>query len=144
MTVSINSIKKGIVIDHIKAGHGIKVYNYLGLDKVDFTVALIKNAPSNKQQKKDIIKIENAMNIDFTVLGLIDPTMTINIIEDEKIKEKIKLSIPKKVEDVIKCKNPRCVTSVEKNIPHIFLLFDEEKLEYRCQYCDEVYTFSEV
>lgn len=144
MSVSINSIKKGIVIDHIKAGHGIKVYNYLGLDKADFTVALIKNAQSNKQERKDIIKIENAIDIDFTVLGLIDPTMTINIIEDEKIKKKIKLSIPEKVEDVIKCKNPRCVTSVEKSIPHIFLLFDKEKLEYRCQYCDEVYTFSEV
>lgn len=144
MAVSINSIKQGIVIDHIKAGHGIKVYNYLGLDKVDFTVALIKNASSNKQDKKDIIKIENAMNVDFTVLGLIDPTMTINIIENEEIKEKIKLEIPKKVEDVIKCKNPRCVTSVERNIPHIFFLFDEKNLEYRCQYCDEVYTFSEV
>lgn len=144
MSVSINSIKKGIVIDHIKAGHGIKIYNYLGLDKVNFTVALIKNAQSNKQVRKDIIKIENAMDLDLTVLGLIDPDLTINIIEDEKIKEKIKLKIPEKVVDIIKCKNPRCVTSVEKSIPNIFLLLDKNTGEYRCQYCDEVYTFSEV
>ncbi len=144
MAVSINSIKQGIVIDHIKAGHGIKIYNYLGLDKVDFTVALIKNAQSKKQDRKDIIKIENAMDLDLTVLGLIDPDLTINIIEDEKIKKKIKLTIPEKVVDIIKCKNPRCVTSVEKNIPHIFLLLDKHTGEYRCQYCDEVYTFSEV
>lgn len=144
MAVSINSIKQGIVIDHIKAGHGIKIYNYLGLDKVDFTVALIKNAQSKKQDRKDIIKIENAMDLDLTVLGLIDPDLTINIIEDEKIKRKIKLTIPEKVVDIIKCKNPRCVTSVEKNIPHIFLLLDKNTGEYRCQYCDEVYTFSEV
>lgn len=144
MSVSINSIKKGIVIDHIKAGHGIKIYNYLGLDKADFTVALIKNATSNKQEKKDIIKIENVIDVDFKILGLIDPTMTINIIEDEKIKEKIKLSIPERVENVIKCKNPRCVTSVEKNIKHIFKLYDVEKLEYSCEYCDEIYALTEV
>ncbi len=144
MSMSINSIKQGIVIDHIKAGQGIKIYNYLGLDDAEFTVALIKNAQSSKQKRKDIIKIENAIDLDFTVLGLIDPDLTINIIEDEKIKKKIKLNIPEKVVDIIKCKNPRCVTSVEKNIPHIFLLLDKETGEYRCSYCDEVYTFSEV
>lgn len=144
MSMSINSIKQGIVIDHIKAGQGIKIYKYLGLDDADFTVALIKNAQSSKQKRKDIIKIENAMDLDFTVLGLIDPNLTINIIENEKIKEKIKLSIPEKVIDIIKCKNPRCVTSVEKNIPHIFLLIDKQTGEYKCNYCDEVYTFSEV
>ena len=142
--VSINSIKKGIVIDHIKAGYGIKIYNYLGLDKVDFTVALIKNAVSDKRDKKDIIKIENVMDMDFTVLGLIDPNLTINIIEDEVIKEKIKLKIPERVDDVIKCKNPRCITSVEKYITHTFFLVDEEKGQYRCQYCDEIYTFPEL
>ncbi|KNF07207.1 aspartate carbamoyltransferase regulatory chain PyrI [Gottschalkia purinilytica] len=142
--VSINSIKRGVVIDHIKAGYGIKIYNYLGLDKAEFTVALIKNAPSNKKERKDIIKIENAIDIDFTVLGLIDPNITINIIEDEVIKKKIKLSTPNRVEDVIKCKNPRCVTSVEANIPHVFFLLDEEKGQYKCQYCDELHTFSEV
>ena len=142
--MKINSIKKGIVIDHIKAGYGIKIYNYLGLDKADFTVALIKNASSGKKKKKDIIKIENVIDMDFAVLGLIDPTLTINIIEDEKIKEKIKLEMPKRVEDVIKCKNPRCVTSIEPSITNIFTLLNEEKGEYRCEYCDEVYAFPEL
>ncbi|MDO5708349.1 MAG: aspartate carbamoyltransferase regulatory subunit [Andreesenia angusta] len=144
MSMSINTIKQGIVIDHIKAGQGIKIYNYLGLDEADFTVALIKNAQSGKQGKKDIIKIENVLDIDFTVLGLIDPDLTINIIEDEKIKKKIKLNIPERVVDIIKCKNPRCVTSIERNIPHIFRLLDKETGEYKCDYCDEVYTFEEV
>lgn len=144
MMMQINTIKKGIVIDHIKAGYGIKIYNYLGLDKADFTVALIKNAHSGKKEKKDIIKIENVIDMDFTVLGLIDPTLTINIIQNEKIKEKIKLEMPKRVEDVIKCKNPRCITSSEKHITNIFTLLNEEKGEYRCEYCDEVYAFPEV
>jgi aspartate carbamoyltransferase regulatory subunit len=135
--VTINSIKKGIVIDHIRAGAGIKIFNYLGLEKVDFTVALIMNAESTKRGKKDIIKIENVIDIDFTVLGFIDPNLTINIIEGEVIKEKIKLKLPKIVENVIKCKNPRCITSVEASINHIFHLVDEKKGEYRCEYCDE-------
>jgi len=142
--LSINGIGKGLVIDHIKAGLGIKIFNYLGLDKAGFTVALIMNAPSVKLGKKDIIKIENAIDIDYTVLGLIDPNITINIIEDEVIRKKIKLKLPEKVENIIKCKNPRCVTSIEKYIPHLFYLVDEGKGEYRCQYCDESYTLSEV
>lgn len=142
--MQINSIKKGIVIDHIKVGYGIKIYNYLGLDRVDFTVALIKNANSGKKSKKDIIKIENVIDMDFRVLGLIDPNLTINIIENETITEKIKLEMPKRVENVIKCKNPRCVTSLEKHITHIFTLLNEEKGQYRCEYCDEVYAFPEL
>lgn len=142
--LTINSIKKGIVIDHIKAGYGIKIFNYLGLDRADFTVALIMNAPSEKLGRKDIIKIENAIDIDYTVLGLIDHNITINIINDEAIKEKIKLKLPEKVEDVIKCKNPRCVTSIEKYVPHVFYLVDEIKGEYRCQYCDEAHTLQEA
>ena len=142
--LKINGMGNGIVIDHIKAGLGIKIFNYLGLDKADFTVALIMNAPSTKLGRKDMIKIENVIDIDFTVLGLIDPNITIDIIEDEKIKEKMKLSLPERVEDIIKCKNPRCVTSIEKYSPHVFYLVDEKKGEYRCQYCDEIYTFSEV
>lgn len=138
--VTINSIKKGIVIDHIKAGHGIKIFNYLGLDKADFTVALIMNAPSHKIDKKDMIKIENVIDMDFTVIGLIDPYITINIIDEEVIKEKIKLRLPERVEDVIRCKNPRCVTSIEKYVPHIFYLIDEEKGEYKCNYCDEIHV----
>lgn len=142
--VTINSIRKGIVLDHIKAGHGVKIFNYLGLDKADFTVALIMNAPSEKMGKKDIVKIENVIDIDYTVLGLIDPNITINIIDGELIKEKIKLKLPERVENVIKCKNPRCVTSIEKYVPHVFTLVNEEKGEYKCNYCDEIYTLLEV
>lgn len=142
--VTINSINKGIVIDHIKAGLGIHMFNYLGLDKADFTVALIMNAPSNKLGKKDIIKIENVLDIDYAVLGLIDPNVTIDIIDGEEIKEKIKLKLPERVENVIKCKNPRCVTSVEGHIPHVFELTDEKKGEYRCIYCDDIYNVTGV
>lgn len=138
--VTINSIKRGIVIDHIKAGLGIKIFNYLKLDKAQFTVALIMNAPSTKNGKKDIIKIENELDIDYTVLGFLDPSITINIIEDEKITQKLKLQLPERVENVIKCKNPRCVTSIEKYVPHIFHLVDENEGEYRCEYCDDIVT----
>jgi aspartate carbamoyltransferase regulatory subunit len=140
--LTINSIKNGIVIDHIKAGLGIKIFNYLGLDKADFSVALIMNAESEKLHRKDMIKIENEMNLDVTVLGLIDPDITIDIIENEKIKNKIKLELPKKVENVIKCKNPRCITSVERNIVHTFYLVDSEKGEYKCKYCDEIHKLA--
>ena len=137
--LTINSIKNGIVIDHIKAGLGLKIFNYLGLDKADFQVALIMNAESSKLGRKDIIKIENVMDLDYTVLGLIDPNITIDIIENETIMKKISLKLPYKVENVIKCKNPRCITSVEKYVPHVFYLVDEEKGEYRCKYCDEIF-----
>ncbi|WP_446897644.1 aspartate carbamoyltransferase regulatory subunit [Clostridium sp. LBM24168] len=138
--LKITSIKNGIVIDHIKAGHGIKIFNYLKLTNVDYSVALIMNAQSAKLGKKDIIKIENKLELDFTVLGFIDPNITINIIKNEVIEKKIKLKLPTKVENVIKCRNPRCITSVEKNIPQVFYLADEELGEYRCSYCDEAYT----
>lgn len=142
--VRINSIKKGMVIDHIKAGYGIKIFNYLGLDKADFTVALIKNAPSERMGRKDIVKIENVIDLDYTVLGLIDPNLTINIIDDECVQEKIELKLPERVVDVIKCKNPRCVTAVERGLQHVFHLVDAKKGEYRCEYCDEINTFPEV
>ncbi|BDR68124.1 aspartate carbamoyltransferase regulatory chain [Clostridium tetani] len=137
--LTITSIKNGIVIDHIKSGYGIKIFNYLNLKNVEYSVALIMNVFSNKLGKKDIIKIANKeIDIDFTVLELIDPTITINIIEDERIKEKLNLELPKKVEDVIRCKNPRCITSIEEYIPHVFYLIDKEKVEYKCKYCDEI------
>jgi aspartate carbamoyltransferase regulatory subunit len=142
--LTINSIKNGIVIDHINAGMGMKIFNHLHLDKVDFTVALIMNAVSSKIGKKDIIKIENAIDFDFTVLGLLDPNVTINIIENEIITRKVKLELPEKVENVIKCKNPRCITSIEKYVPHIFYLVNEATGEYRCQYCDEIYRLSDM
>ncbi|NEZ47545.1 aspartate carbamoyltransferase regulatory subunit [Clostridium niameyense] len=142
--LTINSIRNGIVIDHIQAGHGMKIFNYLGLNNVDYRVALIMNAESEKLGKKDIIKIENTMNIDYTVLGFIDPTITIDIIKDEKIMEKIKLKLPDTIQNVIKCKNPRCVTSTEKYIPHEFYLVNRENGEYRCRYCDEIYSGGEL
>lgn len=144
MRLTINSIKKGVVIDHIKAGYGIDIFNYLGLDKAGFTVALIKNVPSVKLGKKDIIKIENEINIDFAVLGLIDPNITINIINNEAIQEKIKLKLPEKVEEAIICKNPRCITSTERHVKHIFILVDEKQGLYRCEYCDELHKISDV
>ncbi|MCY6369685.1 aspartate carbamoyltransferase regulatory subunit [Clostridium ganghwense] len=138
--LNIDSIKNGIVIDHIKAGKGISIFNYLGLDKAEFPVALIMNANSKKHGKKDIIKIENDIDIDFTILGLIDPNITITIIENEVSKEKVSLNLPKEVENVLECKNPRCITSIEKDIPQQFYLVDEDNREYRCKYCDEAYT----
>jgi aspartate carbamoyltransferase regulatory subunit len=137
--MQINSIKKGIVIDHIRAGLGIKIFNYLGLDNVDYSVALIMNAPSSKLGKKDIIKIENEINLDYTVLGFIDPNITINIIGDENISKKLQLELPEKIDDIIKCNNPRCITSIEQEITHKFYLADIEKGIYRCEYCDEIY-----
>lgn len=137
--ITINSIKKGIVIDHIKAGLGLQIFNYLGLNKVDYSVALIMNANSSKLGKKDIIKIENEIDLDYTVLGFIDPNITINIIEDEIRSEKLQLKLPEKIDDVIKCNNPRCITSTEQEITHKFYLVNREKGVYRCVYCDEVY-----
>lgn len=136
--LTINSIKDGIVIDHIKAGEGIKIFNFLNLQEADFTVALIMNASSEKCVKKDIIKIENKIDLDFKILGVIDPNITIDIIENEQIKEKIKLKLPNKVENIIKCKNPRCVTSIEPNVKHIHYLVDVDSREYRCHYCDDL------
>ncbi|MCB2292919.1 aspartate carbamoyltransferase regulatory subunit [Clostridium algoriphilum] len=142
--VRINSIQRGIVIDHIKAGVGLKIFNYLGLDKAEFTVALIMNAPSGKLGRKDIIKIENEIDIDFTVLGFIDPNITIDIITGEKIESKIKLNLPDKIENVIKCSNPRCITSTEQEIQHSFYLSNRKKGEYRCMYCDEINNHNNI
>lgn len=136
--LEINSIEKGIVIDHITAGLGAKILNYLDIDTSKHTVAFIMNADSKKHGRKDVIKINDVMDIDLSVLGLIDPTATVNIIEKQKVVRKIRLEIPEKVVDVIKCKNPRCVTSVERNAPHIFHLINKENREYRCEYCDDI------
>ncbi|MCT8978205.1 aspartate carbamoyltransferase regulatory subunit [Clostridium sp. CX1] len=140
--LTINSIKNGIVIDHIKAGQGIKLFNYLGLHEVGYSVALIMNVESKKMGRKDIIKIDNILDLEFNVLGFIDPNITINLIENENIKKKIKLELPDKVENIIKCKNPRCITSMERDISHIFYLVDDKNGEYRCIYCDEIYKVS--
>jgi aspartate carbamoyltransferase regulatory subunit len=136
--LNIDKIRNGIVIDHIKAGQGIHIFNWLGLDKATYTVAFVVNASSRRMGRKDIIKIDNAIAINFNVLGLIDPHITVNVIENEKISEKIKLKLPENVENVILCKNPRCITSTEKYIPHIFHLENSELRTYRCEYCDEI------
>jgi len=136
--LNIEKINNGVVIDHIKAGQGIKVFNWLGLDKAPYTVAFVINANSGKIYKKDIIKIENDMAINFDVLGLIDPNITISIIKNQRVAEKRRLRLPEKVENVLICKNPRCITSTEKYIPHVFHLVNSELQTYRCEYCDEI------
>jgi len=136
--LNIEKIRNGIVIDHIKSGQGIRIFNWLGLDKSPCTVALVVNASSRRLGRKDIIKIDNTIAIKYDILGLIDPNITVNIIQDEKITEKIKLRLPETVENVILCKNPRCITSTEKYIPHIFHLENPQERTYRCEYCDEI------
>ena len=136
--MEVNSIENGIVIDHVRAGTGLKVLSYLGIDTHKDTVALIMNAASNKNGRKDVIKLDNMLDIDLTALGLLDCGATVNYIEDGKLVKKVKLALPDRVTDVIKCKNPRCVTSVEPAIPHIFLLVDAKTEEYRCEYCDDI------
>ena len=134
----VNSIERGIVIDHITAGTGNRILDYLKIDTKKNTVAFIMNATSKKHGRKDLIKIENVTDVDLTVLGLLDPNATVNIIENGRIVKKINLELPKTVTNVIKCKNPRCFTSVERNAPHIFHLMNAETREYRCEYCDEI------
>lgn len=136
--LEITSIKNGIVIDHIEAGKGVKIFNYLKLDKNDYSVALIINADSKKLGKKDIIKIENCEKLDYTVLALLSPTMTICEVKNEVIVNKVKPELPERVQNIIKCKNPSCITSVEEYVPHSFVLVDKETGRYRCEYCDTI------
>ena len=132
----IGQIKDGIVLDHITAGRGMDIYRILGLDKLDCTVAMIKNADSVKKGKKDIIKIGQVIDLDFTVLGYIDPGITVNIIQDGKLAKREHLSLPERVTDIIHCKNPRCITSTEQELRHEFRLVDRENKLYRCIYCE--------
>jgi aspartate carbamoyltransferase regulatory subunit len=132
----IDSIKNGIVLDHIKAGKSMEIYEVLGLDNLDCSVAIIKNVSSKKMGRKDIIKIADKFDIDLDVLGYIDPDITVCVIEDGQIVEKGKLELPEKIVNVVKCKNPRCITSVEQEIDHVFKLVDRENRVYRCQYCE--------
>ncbi len=139
--LNISGIKEGVVLDHIQAGKSMEIYKYLELGKMDCSVAIIKNARSSKMGRKDIIKIEGPLDsLDLDVLGYIDHTITVNIIRDERIVEKRCLSLPDRLVNVIHCKNPRCITSVEQELPHIFYLADKEKEVYRCQYCDEKHS----
>ena len=134
--MNIDSIKNGIVIDHITAGKSFEIYSLLGLDKLGTTVALIKNAASKKSGKKDIIKVDGDFYPDTDILGFVDPGATVNIIKDSVIVEKRTLALPEKLVGVIKCKNPRCITSTEQELPDIFVLADEKSATYRCIYCE--------
>ncbi len=136
--LNVGKIEEGFVLDHIKAGKSLSIYHHLQLDKLDCTVAIIKNARSSKMERKDIIKVEcdvNMLNLD--ILGFIDHTITVNVIKDGKIVEKKQLSLPREIKNVIRCKNPRCITSIEQGLPHIFVLTDPQKEVYRCKYCEE-------
>ena len=134
--MNIDSIKNGFVIDHITQGRGMKLYELLDLESLECSVAIIKNVNSSKMGKKDIIKIDDDININFDVIGYVDPNGTVNIIKDGKLIEKKKISVPETLTNVIKCKNPRCITSVEQEIDHIFKLSDKENNIYRCIYCE--------
>ncbi|HHX55755.1 MAG TPA: aspartate carbamoyltransferase regulatory subunit [Clostridiales bacterium] len=138
--LNIDEIHNGIVIDHIKAGNAMDIYYYLNLEKLDCSVAIIKNARSNKMGRKDIIKIEGFLDIELDVLGVLDHDITINIIKDGKKVEKHTPSLPERVTNIIHCKNPRCVTSVEQELPHVFKLTNREKRLYRCIYCEQAFN----
>jgi aspartate carbamoyltransferase regulatory subunit len=134
--MKIDSIQNGIVLDHITAGKAMQIYYDLGLDKLNCSVALIQNVKSKKMGKKDIIKIDQTMDIDLDVIGYIAPEVTVSIIRDGETIEKKKVDLPKKLVNIKKCRNPRCITAVEKGIPHIFKLTDEKNRVYRCIYCE--------
>ncbi len=138
--LNVGELHNGIVLDHIQAGRSMQIYYNLGLDKLDCQIAIIKNAKSNKMGKKDIIKIEGGIDlVDLDILGFIDHNITVNIIKDGAIVEKRELTLPKTITNIIKCKNPRCITSIEQELKHIFVLTDEVKQIYRCKYCEEKY-----
>lgn len=139
--LNISGIHEGFVLDHIRAGMSLSIYEHLNLDKLDCTVAIIKNARSNKMGTKDIIKVECPIDaLDLDILGFIDHNITVNIIKGDKIVEKKELHLPRQVTNVITCKNPRCITSIEQGLDQIFLLTDEQEETYRCKYCEEMYT----
>ncbi|HIS32724.1 MAG TPA: aspartate carbamoyltransferase regulatory subunit [Candidatus Limivivens intestinipullorum] len=138
--LNVGALNEGFVLDHIQAGKSMEIYRYLKLDKLDCCVAIIKNARSAKMGKKDIIKVEcpiDMLNLD--ILGFIDHNITVNIIKDGQICEKKSLTLPKQITNVIKCRNPRCITSIEQELDHVFVLTDPEKEIYRCKYCEEKY-----
>lgn len=138
--LNVGKIEEGFVLDHIEAGKSLSIYHHLRLDKLDCTVAIIKNAKSNKMGKKDILKVECDVDmLDLDVLAFIDHNITVNVIKDGEITTKKDLELPKEIRGVIKCKNPRCITSIEQELPHIFVLTDAKKEVYRCKYCEEKY-----
>lgn len=141
--LNISGIQEGFVLDHIQAGMSLKIYHDLKLDQLDCSVAIIKNAKSNKMGKKDILKVECPIEaLDLDILGFIDHNITVNVIKNGEIVEKKELVLPKQIKNVIKCRNPRCITSIEQGLPHVFVLSDEKKEIYRCKYCEEKYSES--
>ena len=134
--MNIDSIKNGIVIDHITAGKGMRIYQLLNLDTLNCSVALIRNVQSVKMGKKDIIKIDCDLNINMDILGYVDPGVTVDIIKNGLLVEKKKIGLPEKLVNIISCKNPRCITSTEQELNNIFKLTDKEKKIYRCIYCE--------
>ncbi|HKM28089.1 MAG TPA: aspartate carbamoyltransferase regulatory subunit [Anaerovoracaceae bacterium] len=134
--MNIDGVRTGIVLDHISAGKSMQIYNYLKLDKLDCCVAVIQNAESTKYGKKDIIKIDEDIDLDFDILGYIDSNITVNRVKDGKLEKKVHLELPETLTNVIKCKNPRCITSIEQEVTHVFKLIDREHKVYRCAYCD--------
>jgi aspartate carbamoyltransferase regulatory subunit len=141
--LKVNSINCGIVIDHITAGKGMKIFEKLKLAEAEFPVVLLINVSSNKRGRKDIIKIENQIDLDLTMLGLIDPTLTINIIENDEIVNKMQVSIPKEVKGLFKCKNPRCISNFDEYaVPKFGLAHKNGKIRYRCSYCEELTSYS--
>ncbi|WMC92142.1 aspartate carbamoyltransferase regulatory subunit [Kineothrix sp. MB12-C1] len=138
--LNVGRIEEGFVLDHIEAGKSLSLYHHLQLDKLDCPVAIIKNAKSNKMGKKDILKVECDIDtLDLDVLAFIDHCITVNVIKDGEIVDKKELVLPKEIKNIIKCKNPRCITSIEQGLPHVFILTDEKKEIYRCKYCEEKY-----
>ena len=141
--LNVGKIEEGFVLDHIKAGRSLDIYDHLQLDKLDCTVAIIKNARSDKMEKKDILKVECDINmLDLDILAFIDHNITVNVIKNGEIVEKKELALPARIKNVIHCHNPRCITSVEQELPHIFYLADPRKEIYRCKYCEEKYMHS--
>lgn len=136
--MNIDSIKNGIVIDHIQSKKGLEIYNALKLGELDCSVAIITNARSEKMGRKDIIKIDKSIDLDLDILGYLDSNITINIIKDDERIQKYHVKLPKQIENVIKCKNPRCITSTEQDLKQIFVLADEKKKTYRCKYCESL------
>lgn len=134
--MNIDSINNGVVIDHITAGNGMRLYTLLGLEKIDASVAIIKNVVSHKMRKKDIIKVDADISLNLDVIGFVDPGATVNIIRDGVLVQKRTIDMPERLIDVIKCKNPRCITSCEQEVSHEFRLADRENKVYRCIYCE--------
>ena len=135
--MNIDSLHNGIVIDHIKAGRSMEIYHFLNLDELDCSIAIIKNVPSGKMGKKDIIKIDAVLDVDLNALGYIDSGITINLIEDGKRVKKYHPELPEYISNIVKCKNPRCITTIEQELPHVFKLTDRENKIYRCIYCEQ-------